>query len=75
MGLITLYFGVKRKGITEERERQETKRVEEVAKAQVEVNKAVSKDEEIDQVVRKQIEEIKRHPNIPKPGSDSKFRF
>lgn len=70
-----MYFGIKRKGVTEERARQEEKKAEEIHRVQEEVNKAGFKDVEIETRTRKELEEIKRTISSSVPSSDSKFRF
>jgi len=76
IGVAAMYFGIKRKGVVQERERQEAKRVEEVKQVQVEINKAISKDEEIDKRVQEDVQKIKKieqdHGSTV-PGSQFKF--
>ena len=70
------YFGIKRKGVVQERERQEAKRVEEVAKTQSEVQKATLKDSEVDKKVANEIKVVVEKVGEPMPSSSlDKFRF
>ena len=77
IGVITLYFGIKRKGVTEERQRQETKRVAEVKQIQQKVDVAVSQDAAIDRKVVADVQRIKDIPKLQnsdfKPGVQFKF--
>jgi uncharacterized protein HemX len=70
------YFGIKRKGVLQEREKQEAQRIQEVAKVQAKVQEATSKDTEIDTKVANEIEQIKtdvgKQPTSDKPDI---FRF
>lgn len=74
LGAVGLYFGVKRKGVKEERERQEVKRIEAVKQTVAKVEKAVAKDEAVDAKVAEEVKKIETEHTI-KPDIDGKFRF
>jgi len=76
IAILALYFGVKRKGVTEERERQEAAKAKEVAKMQEKVQEAISQDSLIDQKVTNEIKKIEQ--DVEKSSTSSrpdKFRF
>ena len=71
IALVGAYFGIKRKGTVEERERQ----AERVREAQKEVDKAVSQDSAIDAKALEKIDALPK-ANIPsdlKPGDPFSF--
>lgn len=72
---LVAYFGIKRKGVTEERERQQAAQVKETARVQKQVNEAVSKDTEIDLRVQDEVKAIEENSATPLPSRDDKFRF
>lgn len=76
IAVVAVYFGIKRKGVTEERERQEVAKVKEVAKVQEKVREAISKDSLIDKKVANEIEQIKKEVgNQPTSTNPDIFRF
>jgi hypothetical protein len=76
IAILAIYFGIKRKGVTEERERQESAKAKEVAKTQEKVQEAISQDSLIDQKVTNEIKRIEQEANqVPTPSRPDKFRF
>ena len=59
-GAVALYFGIKRKGVKEERAKWEEATREQTKELEVKVDQAESQDVAVDQKVRKQIEDIKK---------------
>lgn len=76
IAIVSGYFFIKHKGVVQEREKQQVVKAKEVAKAQAEVQKAVSKDIEIDQKVANEIKKIDAEVEQPPVASaPDKFRF
>lgn len=78
LGILGAYFGIKRKGALQEREKWQQAQAEAQVKTQKKVAAAESKDAEIDAKVRKQIESVKKTEQAPvasdfKPGDSFKF--
>jgi len=74
--LAAFYFGIKHKGVVQEREKQQAAKAKEVAKVQAKVQEATSKDTEIDKKVANEIEQIKEKAgNQPTPDKPDIFRF
>ena len=77
LGVVAVYFGIKRKGVTEERQRQVNRRIEEIKKVQTKIDSAVSQDSVIDRKVAEDVQKIKSEPKPQvsgfKPGDKFKF--
>ena len=75
IGIIAVYLGIKHKGVTEERTRQEEKHFQEVAKVQNQVQKAASQDIQIDKKVENEIKKVDEVAAPQPASSPDKFRF
>lgn len=75
LGAVAGYFYIKRKGVSEERARQETAKSEAVEKFRKKVEVAVSKDQTVEAKVEAKIEEIKDASAPVAPSNPNKFRF
>jgi hypothetical protein len=78
LGALGVYFGVKRKGVREERERQEVRQVEAKKQAEAKVARAVNLDEAVDVKTAEKVKEIEAKNTIqPRTGfgNDDIFRF
>jgi len=78
LGFVALYFGIKRKGVTEERQRQEAAQQKAQAEVQAKVVEAKGKDAAIDAKVEAQVEAIKKQnpPAVDVPPVDGDvFKF
>lgn len=76
IAILGVYFGVKHKGVVQERERQEAKRTEEIVKVQEKVQVAISKDSQINIKIQNEITKINEEVvPVPAPSSPDKFRF
>jgi len=77
IGVAAVYFGVKRKGVLQERERQEAKQAEAKAAVVKKVAAATAKDEDIDRRVSEDVAKAKAKadeaPVDITPGSQFKF--
>lgn len=70
LGLVALYFGIKRKGVQEERDKARAEK----ARVEARLRDTAAKDAEIDEKVKGQIDEIhKTETSIPQPGDIFKF--
>lgn len=72
IALVAVYFGIKRKGAADEREKQN----ERLASAQKTVNEAVGQDVAVDQSVKAKIDALKASQKVdapPQPGDPFKF--
>jgi Flp pilus assembly protein TadB len=76
IAILAIYFGIKNKGVKEERERQETVKAKEVAQTQEKVQEAISQDSLIDKKVTNEIEKIRQEVGTTiAPSRPDKFRF
>lgn len=77
--IMGLYFGVKRKGVLQERARAEEAVLEVKRETEKRVDQAKAQDLPIDERVRKQVEEIKKLEKQPEPADSYRpgdiFRF
>ena len=73
---VAAYFGIKQKGVQQERQRQEAAQQKAVEQVQQQIAKAESKDEAIDAKAveaKNEIEKANPAPGDLKPGSDVVF--
>jgi len=76
LAAFAVYFGIKRKGVVQERERQEAQKAAEVRKVQSKVQTATSKDAEIDKKVTNEIKvTVEKISEPDAPSAPDKFRF
>jgi hypothetical protein len=79
IGVAMVYFGIKRKGVLQERERQEAKQAEAKAAVVKKVAAATAKDEDIDRRVSEDVAKAKAKATADEapvditPGSQFKF--
>ena len=73
-GILAVYFGIKRKGVIQERERWEASQAEARVEVAEKVSEAVSKDSEIDRRVEDEKAKIKDSIKPP-TDTDDIFRF
>lgn len=74
IGIVAAYFGIKHKGVTEERARQQVAQAKVQQQVQKQVEVAKSQDAVIDQKVEAQVEAIKK-ANAPKADTGDTFTF
>jgi len=76
IAILAVYFGIKNRGVKQERERQEVAKAKEVAKTQEKVQEAISQDSLIDQKVANEIKRIEQEVReVPTPSQPDRFRF
>ena len=79
LALIGAYFGIKQKGVQQERAKQQAAQAKAVAQVQQQVQVAVSKDQQIDKKVQNEVAKIEEAKPAPapigslKPGDEFKF--
>lgn len=77
VAVVGVYFGIKRKGANEMKEKMVKAQEKAVAKQQEKVQEAVSQDGSVDQKVMKQVDAIRKTetnpPDTYKPGDIFKF--